>query len=346
MRSMWWEITLNCNLRCRHCYLHDTLRGPNEELTDEVTTEQCLNIIDQLDEAHVFTVEVVGGEPFIRKDIMTILNYMGEKKFWTTVDTNGTLVDEKTAKDLADTGINRLCVSLDAPTPESNDFIRGTGSFRKTVRAMNYLREYGIPFRVQMTVNKTNYNEVEKMVRFCSEAGAQDVSIIPHTDCPSSNPFSSSLILDRQEYFSVARKVADLFKEYSKDFISSDFSTALAFLLPPPESTDSRFIRCNLGTAELTILYNGDVVPCPLMRDIVVGNVMKTHLSEIPHLPEFEPIKNLRTLTIDEANEECAACEWRYFCGGGCRGQAYLLQHDLLAPDPRKCMLAHGDPHE
>ena len=343
---MWWEITTRCNLRCKHCYLHDDLAGTHEKPAGELTTEQCLHIVDQLNEARVFTVEVVGGEPFVRTDIMTILKYMGKMKFWTTVDTNCTLIDENTACELAETGIRRLIVSLEAPDAEINDKIRGKGSHKKIVEGINHLRNYRVPFRIQMTVNKTNYSEVEQMVEFCSRIGAEDVSIIPHTDCPSTNPFSSSLMLNRDEYFSVARKVAELRKKY-KNYISSDFDTALGFLSPESKKTqDTRLIRCNLGAAELTILYNGEVVPCPLMRDIIVGNVLHTDLPKISNSPEFEAIKRLRSLTIDEANEKCAACDWKYFCGGGCRGQAYLLFHDLLAPDPRKCMLALGDSDE
>ncbi|KYK35155.1 MAG: hypothetical protein AYK19_11090 [Theionarchaea archaeon DG-70-1] len=350
MRSMWWEVTTRCNLKCKHCYLHEELKPPSAEPAGELNTEECMKVVDQLGEANVFTLEVVGGEPFVRSDIMIILRGLGEKKFWTTIDTNGTLIDEDTARELADTGIRRLCVSLEGPDAEINDAIRGKGSFKKAVQGIDYLRDFGVRFRIQMTVNSTNYTEIEKMVGFSSHVGAEDISIIPNTECPSSNPFSSSLALSREGYFEAARKVAELKAEYPQKFISSDFDTALGFLSPESEAVknakNNKLIRCSLGLSELTILYNGDVVPCPLMRDQVVGNVMEIPLSTIPDTPEFAVFKKLRNITIDEANEKCAACEWKYFCGGGCRGQAYILYHDLLAPDPRKCLLAKGEGHD
>jgi radical SAM protein with 4Fe4S-binding SPASM domain len=341
MRGIFWEITARCNLRCSHCYLHEDVVGQSSS-AGELNTEQCLAVVDQLDESNVFTVTVLGGEPFIRKDIMTILRHMGEKRFWTTVDTNGTLIDEKTAKNLADFDIRNISISLEGPNPGINDAIRGQDSFEKAFRGMEHLREFGISFCIAMTVCKMNYRHMESMADFSLRQGASSVKFSLYIDFPQ-NPLSSRLTLTGKEMRAAARAVTDIKSRFPAQYVSANFDSVEPSSSDHAHGGDDRFIRCGLGATQLIILHNGDVIPCVYLRDYVVGNVMKTHLSEIPHLPEFEPIKNLRTLTIDEANEECAACEWRYFCGGGCRGQAYLLQHDLLAPDPRRCLLFRGD---
>ncbi|KYK35159.1 MAG: radical SAM protein [Theionarchaea archaeon] len=346
MRGIFWEVTNKCNLRCKHCYLREELKSPSAEPAGELNTEECMKVVDQLEEASVFFVTVLGGEPFVRSDIMGILQYLGEKKFWTTIDTNGTLIGEDTARKLADIGIKGINVSLDGPDAGINDAIRGKGSLKKVICGINYLRDFGIPFHIAVTICKMNYTEIEKMADFSFQIGAETVKLGLYTDFPQ-NPLSSSMNLEREELFAVTKTIREIRTKFPKGFISSTFHESVGFF--PPESEDaknvlnSRFVRCGLGATQLVILHNGDVIPCTYMRDKILGNVMEIPLSTIPDTPEFAVFKKLREITIDEANEKCAACEWKYFCGGGCRGQAYLLYHDLLAPDPRKCLSFRGE---
>ncbi len=348
MRKLFWELTKRCNLRCKHCALHNVLTSPHTIPADELGTEECLKIADQLDEANLFFIEVVGaGEPFVRSDILEILRYLGEKRFLTRVTTNGTLIDNETAENLASIRMKGVSVSLENSIPEINDSIRGKGSFKRALRGINYLRDYGIPFRIQMTVNKMNYKDIDGIVKFCFDLDAEAVSLLHYYVCPSTNPFAVSLNLGREEFFLAAKRISELKKEYPK-FISSDLDSNLRFLSPELKDTctDERFVRCRLMEVEMTILHNGDVIPCPYMRDRILGNLMNIHLSEIQHLPAYQEIRELVKLTVDEANEQCRACEWRYVCGGGCRGQAYFLTGDILAPDPRMCLLAKGENYD
>jgi radical SAM protein with 4Fe4S-binding SPASM domain len=344
MRGIFWELTARCNLRCRHCYLRDELTPTSVHPAHELNTQECLQVIDQFEEANVFHATVLGGEPFARPDILEILRYMGERKFWTRVDTNCTLINEDTARELADIGIKGMNVSLDGPLAGVNDAIRGRGSFEKAVQGINHLRRFGVPFYIGMTVNKINYTFVEKMAEFCFDMGAEHASFTLYIDF-SSNRFSSLLRMGKEEIFATARTVQKIKGRFPKGFVSTDIHENLKFLSNESKdtATNHRFVRCGLGKSQLVILNNGDVIPCTYMRDICVGNVMKTHLQEIPDSAAFEEVKNLRKITIDDANEKCAACEWKYLCGGGCRGRAYLAHGDLLAPDPQRCLLARGD---
>lgn len=348
MRTIFWEVTARCNLRCKHCYLHDELTTPSAQDTDELGTKDCLKIVEQFDEANVFYVSVLGGEPFARPDILEILRYMGEKKFWTRITTNGTLIDEPTARELAAIHIQGLFVSLEGPRAEINDAVRGKGSFKKAIQGVDYLRDFGIPFCIQVTVNRLNYDKIDSIIDLCLHLGAER-TIFNSFDCFQSNSqFSSLLKLGKEEIFSAAQKIAKTKEEYPEDFIVSDMTSALRFLprRPDPAVKNDRFIRCDLGLTQLAVLSNGDVIACKYMRDIILCNLQTTHLSEIPKLPQFKKFKDMRTLTIDEANEKCSTCEWRYVCGGGCRGRAYLQHADLLAPDPHSCLLAKGEPYD
>jgi radical SAM protein with 4Fe4S-binding SPASM domain len=347
MRGIFWEVTARCNLRCKHCYVRDELTAPLSTPAHELGTEDCIKLVEQFDEASVFYVTVLGGEPFCRPDFMTILKRLGEKTFWTSIDTNGTLIDEETARNLASIKIRKLNVSMEGPYAEVNDAIRGTGAFNKAVKGIGYLRDCGVPFRIGMIVSKANYTALEEMAEFCFETGAENAGFSLYVDFPS-NRYASLLRLTRKEILEAAQKIREIKKKYPRGFISSDIDGNLAFLSPDLEkrSEPRKLVPCGMGATQLTILSNGDAIPCTYMRDIIVGNVMETHLSQIPATPEFKKIKALRTLTVDEANEQCRSCEWKYFCGGGCRARAYMEYGDLLAPDPHKCLMAKGETYD
>ncbi len=84
----------------------------------------------------VFQFSIGGGEPFVREDFMDLLDYAHEKGIVTCVSTNGTMINDEIARRL-DHKLVYIQVSLDGASPESNDAIRGEGSFRKALRAWN-----------------------------------------------------------------------------------------------------------------------------------------------------------------------------------------------------------------
>jgi MoaA/NifB/PqqE/SkfB family radical SAM enzyme len=90
-----WEVTFKCNLSCVHC-LSDS--GPKRQ--GELTTEECLRVIDDLSDLKVFQFNIGGGEPFMRPDFLDIMDYAHEKGMVTCISTNGTLIDEETARRL------------------------------------------------------------------------------------------------------------------------------------------------------------------------------------------------------------------------------------------------------
>ena len=96
--SVVWDITNRCNFKCRHCYVE--AESGNEV---EPSTEEAKAIMDQLKEAKVFTLSFSGGEPLLRKDLYDLLQY-ATKSFVVDVATNGSLIDEETARELKSTG--------------------------------------------------------------------------------------------------------------------------------------------------------------------------------------------------------------------------------------------------
>jgi len=135
---VYFSLTNKCNLRCKICRISKVLT--NED--DELTTEEWKEIIDQVVDMKINHIIFSGGEPLLREDIFDLIAYAVDKKIkLVDVTTNGILIDETVAKKLVDIGVNPVTISIDG-LEETNDFIRGKGSFQKAMRAFDFINKY------------------------------------------------------------------------------------------------------------------------------------------------------------------------------------------------------------
>ena len=111
-----FDITNRCNLRCLHCY--------SSEQREELTTTDVYHVLDKLSTAGVGIIDFGGGEPLLRTDIFDILTYSKQVGIYTSISTNGLLLDENCVKRLKTLGIDHVCISLDGAKPETHDRIR------------------------------------------------------------------------------------------------------------------------------------------------------------------------------------------------------------------------------
>ncbi|HPT83426.1 MAG TPA: radical SAM protein [Limnochordia bacterium] len=151
-----WAIlmdpTSNCNLRCEGCWAGEYAKGAHLSL-DELDS-----IIQQGKELGVFFYLYSGGEPLLRSaDILTLARKHSDAVFCAF--TNATLVTPELAEQLAEVGNVALAISVEG-FADANDFRRGAGTYAKTVRAMDLLREVGAPFGFSTCYHAQNTEEV------------------------------------------------------------------------------------------------------------------------------------------------------------------------------------------
>ncbi len=109
LRLVFWETTKACNLTCQHCRAVPQRRlGPTE-----LTTNRAFDLIDQIAEVAKPVFVLSGGEPLFRPDLFDIAEYGVETGFRMALATNGTLVTERVAAKIADSGISRVAISVD-----------------------------------------------------------------------------------------------------------------------------------------------------------------------------------------------------------------------------------------
>src|SRR2546423_9399715 len=133
-----WELTYACNLACVHCLSSSGKRDPRE-----LTTQQCKDIIDELERMQVFYVNIGGGEPTVRPDFWELVDYATAHHVGVKFSTNGVRITPEVAARLAASDYVDVQISLDGATAEVNDAVRGPGSFAMALRAMDNLAAAG-----------------------------------------------------------------------------------------------------------------------------------------------------------------------------------------------------------
>ena len=133
-----WELTYACNLACVHCLSSSGKRDPRE-----LSTRQCMDIIDELERMQVFYVNIGGGEPTVRPDFWELVDYATAHHVGVKFSTNGVRITPEVAARLAASDYVDVQISLDGATAEVNDAVRGVGSFAMAVRALENLAAAG-----------------------------------------------------------------------------------------------------------------------------------------------------------------------------------------------------------
>ena len=150
-----WEITLACDLACRHCGSRAGKARP-----DELSTEECLDLVRQMKELGVFEVTLIGGEAYLRDDWVTIAREVRNSGMQCTMTTGGRGLTKERARAAKDAGIQSVSVSVDG-LRETHDMQRGVkGSFDAAMVAFENLREVKIPVAANTQINRVNLHEI------------------------------------------------------------------------------------------------------------------------------------------------------------------------------------------
>src|SRR6476619_717111 len=134
-----WEITLACDLKCHHCGSRAGKRR-----SDELTTEECLNLVRQLARMGTREVTLIGGEAYLRRDWLQIIREVRAQGMDCTMQSGGLNLTEDRIKAAVDAGLQALGISIDGLSGV-HDRLRGvTGSFDAALMALDAIRKHGI----------------------------------------------------------------------------------------------------------------------------------------------------------------------------------------------------------
>ncbi len=316
------KVTNSCNLSCKHC-----LEG-NIQNKNELPFEQMVAIIDDACSMGANEIVLTGGEPFMRDDIVALINYIDSLQMKATIFTNGTMVSESFFESVKGKNVF-MRVSLEGATEAVHDSIRGTGSYAKATKTMQLCKDYKIPLGVAITVNSTNFDTYKDIIELAHSYGAVEIEASDVIDMGYASE-NRNLLLNEEQL--VQLRIETLFMMTRDQALARGMGVTRPEYLIDTKTHKSRLTSkcCNAGIANCVVDTNGDIYPCLMfvgIPEFVCGNTKKTPFRDIWW--DNSVLSQFRNMRMGDISE-CAKCDIAEECAGGCRAKAYLKSNDLL----------------
>ncbi len=262
-----FSITNACNLKCKYCYAKYY-----ERKQKDLSKDQIFKIIDEVWALGTIRINLVGGEPLLRKDIGEIINYIKQKGMECALTSNGLLVEKKIDEIKS---LDNLCLSLDGDR-EANDYNRGKGTYDKIISAIDIAKKHNIKTQVSSVLTTQTIKSLDSFIDLAKSKGflIGFTTPISQTSSGETKPIENSA--KDEELKQGIRKLIQI-KEKGGPVLFSNESYIYA-LKWPYEYTKDKIIgekpgfkipKCYAGRYWGIIDVNGDIYPCPALVDVI-----------------------------------------------------------------------------
>ena len=338
LRLVFWELTARCNLKCIHC----RAEAQTERQEDELSAEKCFAVIDELCGFSSPILILTGGEPLYRDDIFDIARYAAGKGLRVALATNGTLVNEKVAEQIKESGIKRVSISLDGANPQTHDTFRMIpGSFESAFNGIKILQKEGIEVQINTTIARHNEDEVKDILDLALNNNIKALHVFMLVPVGCGIQIADSQMLDKQKYEDILSWFYDKTMEL-RGRIELKATCAPHFfrimhkrakdegmtISPQTHGMAAVTKGCLAGSGVMFISRKGVVQPCGYLP-VQAGNITKESVSEIWNGSEV--FLNLRDTGLLKG--KCGICEYKKVCEG-CRARAYYEKGDYMEEEP------------
>lgn len=321
-----WEITLACNLACIHC---GSRAGKARK--DELSTQEALNVIDQLAECGVTEVTLIGGEAFVRKDWLQLVRAIVQQGMTCTLTTGGYGISRKAAEAMREAGLSQVSVSIDG-LEESHDHLRGRkGSWKACFQSLGALREAGVSTACNTQINRLTHPELSALYELLQPAGvgAWQLQLTVPMGNAADRP---ELLLQPWELLELFPTLALLKARADADgifFFAGNnigyYSAEDVAIHRRPDGDWSPWTGCHAGLNTLGIEADGTLKGCPSLptRAYRGGNLRTQRLKDL--LEQAPQLKFNLGARCDHLWGFCASCEYADLCRGGCTWTAHVF---------------------
>lgn len=257
------EITNKCPLQCIHCSSDSSLTTREQLKLDEIK-----QIIDDFKDLGGKVLEISGGEPLLHKDIFKIILYGKLKGLEVRLYTNGIYLNDASIEELTRVGLDRILLGVYGASSTVHDSITGhKGSFSKTIKAIEKLRQKRVYVGIHFVPTKINYRELELLAEMADEIGVDELAILRFVPQGRGAKNKTLLLLNGKEESELLKSLGILKSKYG----------FLRLGCPMDQS-----LNCKAGENILTIKPDGFVSLCPAFKnDKIVGNAKKQTLKQI-----------------------------------------------------------------
>ena len=320
-----WELTLACDLSCRHCGSRAGAARP-----DELTTAEALDLVGQMTDLGVREVTLIGGEVYLHPGWLDVIRAIRRRRMQATLVTGGRGMTRARARDAAGAGLQSMSVSIDG-TAETHDRLRGVaGSHAAARAAIHHARAEGIPVAINTQINRLSAGDLGRVLSDVVAAeGAHGWQL--QLTVPSGRAADEpDVLLQPFDLLRVVPVLAALKRDCDARGIRMLTGNNIGYFGPYEHVLRSYCEEghrgaCPAGMLVLGIESNGDIKGCPSLPSDgwTGGNIREHGLSAI--WERAEALRFNRDRTHAQLWGYCADCYYADACRGGCTWMATTL---------------------
>jgi radical SAM protein len=335
-----WEVTQACDLACVHC----RASAQPERHPMELSTGEGKELIDQIAALEVPVFVLTGGDPIKRPDLFELIGHARKIGVRVSLTPSATpLLTREVVFRLKEAGLARLAVSMDGASAATHDAFRGlSGSFSRTLDAVRWANEAGLPVQINTTFSRRNIGEIDAIVALMEQLKITlwSVFFLVPTGRGKLND-----LLSADEFEQVFGKVHELSKRAGFDIKTTEAQHYRRYALQQkvaerkagtltnvPTRVEDAIGRAprglNDGKGFVFISHTGEVFPSGFLP-LAAGSIRRQSLADIyRNSPVFRALRDTSRL-----EGKCGACEFKEICGGS-RARAYALTGNPQAEEP------------
>lgn len=311
--DLFWECTLTCNAKCKHCGSSAEKKKYDGELTTEEIKSAFKQIANDMDASKIL-INVTGGEPLVRKDLCDVMEYAtNELGFRWGMTTNGILLNDENIEKLKKANMETVSISLDG-LEQTHDNFRGVpGSYKTIINNIKKLKQANFLEHIQVTTvfHKHNINELEELYKVMLDLELDSWRLISMDPIGRANE-NDELLLDGKEI----KTLLDFIKsKKSNKKLKLTYGCPSFLGLEYEKEVRRHYFDCKTGINIASILYNGDLFVCPNVprrKELIQGNIRTDNFKDAWD-NKYKEFRNKNRTKCSS----CEQCEYWEYCLGG-----------------------------
>jgi len=341
-----WTMTRRCNLRCLHCYSDSRDQAYPGELDDAAARR----MIGDLAAFGCPVLLFSGGEPLMHPRLFDYIALANAKGLRTAVSTNGTLIDDDTARRFVELGTAYVGISLDGLEAVNDRFRGKKGAFKEALRGFHACLKHGQKVGLRLTLTKHTIADLEKIFGLIEREGIERACFY-HLAYAGRGARLQNLDVSHEETRAAIELIIEKAKAYAargleKEILTVDNHADGPFLLMkiraeghPHTEEASRLLQHNggnqSGIAIACVDNLGHVHADQFLWDFSFGDVTERPFGKIWTDTSQNILAGLKNRgPLIKGRCARSSCRWFSICNANLRARAYAATGDLWASDP------------
>ncbi len=283
------EITLDCNLKCKHCYNYDR-EEQNVPNGQAMSREEILETIAAVAAEGALFICLTGGEALLHPHLEDFIQEIIKQHSVARLKSNGLLLNEKKIERLARLGVDLIDISLYGASEESYRNFTGSGSaFTRVMNAIDACIAQKMNISLSIILNRSNIHELDAMVNMAREKGVSFQFSDEITSRYDGDTAPQQLALSEADYEQLLKGP---FSEYFNHY------------------NDDNTFQCNCARSVCGISAFGEVYPC-IGAPLKSGNLRNQSFAQI--WKESKVLNDIRNIQKEDF-KECNKCDFKNYC--------------------------------